>query len=197
MMPDRAVSGSVVGRPFDVEEAPFLRDFSALGSGAHDLAQRDGGECHVEHDRGSRGSGRGEGHGIVAADPSPRAEGRDVWDAGRGAEGDEALGGGHHRVEGAHAPVVAVAQGSQGETGLFGLGDGALHGAGDDQLADAAVAVDDVGDGGLLEHLEAGGRIVATGLEVSGVPAEALEAVGVDAAEVGGELDLDGELGVV
>ena len=48
-----------------------------------------------------------------------------------------------------------------------------------------------------FEHLQAGGRVVATGLEVSGVPAESLEAVGVDAAEVGGELDLDGELGVV
>ena len=93
--------------------------------------------------------------------------------------------------------MPAVGDGDHADAGLVGFFDGDLHGLGGGDDAEAVVGVDGGGRGGLAEDADLGAWVEdALAVTLYVLSEEVGDAVGVYAAEVGGEEDVGGDAGV-
>jgi hypothetical protein len=79
--------------------------------------------------------------------------------------------------------------------GCFSNGD--LHGIGGYDKAEAAVAVDDGGGGGLMEDTDGWVRVGSAGLLEADIPDEACDAVRINSAEIRAQQRRSGGAGVL
>ena len=133
-------------------------------------------------------AGHTDADGVGAQLAGASAEGGDVLGSRAGVGGNQAnhaLGGGHGGVVAQPPDVALTVDGDGGDAVGAGLVDGHAHGALGDHEAEAPVAVDDGGAGGLALHHEGRAGDDVADVNALGVGGNLDDAVGVMAAQVG------------